>query len=134
MKTPSDPGVYSTHADAPGGSGAPLDMSRNTGAPEPAPLETGNASWYGQALAGRKTASGERFDPKLFTAAHRTLKLGTWVEVRRLDTRTSVRVRINDRGPHVAGRIIDLSQRAAQELDIVRAGVARVEIRVVSGP
>ncbi|MBX3229910.1 MAG: septal ring lytic transglycosylase RlpA family protein [Labilithrix sp.] len=96
--------------------------------------QVGEASWYGQALAGRKTASGERFDPQGFTAAHRTLKLGTWVEVRRVDTGATVRVRINDRGPHVAGRIIDLSRRAAEELDMVRRGVVRVEVRVVSGP
>jgi rare lipoprotein A len=102
--------------------------------PEPPPFQTGDASWYGNALAGRKTASGELFDPRAFTAAHNTLKLGTWVEVRRPDTGRAVRVRINDRGPHAHGRIIDLSRRAAQDLDLVQLGVARVEIRVVDGP
>lgn len=97
-------------------------------------VQTGVASWYGKALAGHKTASGEPFDPQALTAAHKTLPLGTWVEVRRLDNGKTVRVRINDRGPHVAGRIIDLSQHAASELDLVRDGVANVEIRVVDGP
>jgi rare lipoprotein A len=107
------------------------------GAPaESKPDQVGLASWYGRAFAGKKTSSGERFDPKLFTAAHKQLPFGTWVEVRRIDTGHSVRVRINDRGPNgrAAHRIIDLSQRAAEDLDIVRAGVVRVEIRVVGGP
>jgi rare lipoprotein A len=100
------------------------------------PDQVGLASWYGKAFAGKKTSSGERFDPALFTAAHRKLPFGTWVEVRRIDTGRAVRVRINDRGPNgrAAHRIIDLSQRAAEVLDIVRAGVVRVELRVVGGP
>ncbi len=98
--------------------------------------QVGLASWYGNAFAGKPTASGERFDPRLFTAAHKKLPFGTWVEVRRIDTGRTVRVRINDRGPNgrAAHRIIDLSQRAAEQLDIVRAGVVRVELRVVGGP
>lgn len=97
--------------------------------------QVGNATWYGGAFAGRKTANGERFDPNQYTAAHRKLPFGTWVEVKRVDTGRAVRVRINDRGPwgH-EDRIIDLSRKAAEDLDIVRAGVARVEIRVVQGP
>lgn len=96
----------------------------------------GLASWYGKELTGRRTANGERFDPRLFTAAHKQLPFGTWVEVRRLDTGRTVRVRINDRGPNgrAKGRLIDLSQRAAEEIDLVRSGVVRVEIRVVAGP
>ena len=98
--------------------------------------QVGLASWYGSAFAGKPTASGERFDPRLFTAAHKKLPFGTWVEVRRIDTGRTVRVRINDRGPNgrAAHRIINLSQRAAEQLDIVRAGVVRVELRVVGGP
>jgi rare lipoprotein A len=93
------------------------------------------ATWYGGKLAGHKTASGERFDPSQMTAAHRTLPLGTWVEVTRVDTGKSVRVRINDRGPFGhADRIIDLSRAAADQLDMVRAGVAEVRVRVVDGP
>ena len=134
MKTPTDPGVYSTKADAEDHSRVPFDMSRTTAPPEPPPFQTGEASWYGAALAGKKTTSGERFDPRGFTAAHNTLKLGTWVEVRRLDTGRAVRVRINDRGPRARGRIIDVSRRAAEELGFVRDGVTRVELRVVDGP
>ena len=97
--------------------------------------QAGVASWYGAALAGRRTASGERFDPERMTAAHRTLPLGTWVEVLRGDTGQRVRVRINDRGPFGhADRIIDLSRAAARELGMLRAGVARIELHVVGGP
>ncbi len=97
--------------------------------------QAGLATWYGGSFAGKKTANGERFDPTKYTAAHRTLKFGTWVEVRRVDTGRAVRVRINDRGPWGDDRrIIDLSRKAAEELDIVREGVLRVELRVVDGP
>jgi rare lipoprotein A len=97
--------------------------------------QVGLASWYGKSLAGHKTSSGEPFDPNAMTAAHRKLKLGTWVEVRRVDTGSSVRVRINDRGPWGDDRrIIDLSRAAADKLGIVHDGVAKVEVRVVSGP
>lgn len=97
--------------------------------------QVGLASWYGKALAGHKTASGEPFDPSAMTAAHRKLKLGTWVEVRRVDTGSSIRVRINDRGPWGdRSRIIDLSRAAADKLGIVHDGIAKVEVRIVSGP
>ncbi|HSQ68009.1 MAG TPA: septal ring lytic transglycosylase RlpA family protein, partial [Polyangiaceae bacterium] len=85
-------------------------------------------------LAGHHTASGERFDPERLTAAHRTLKLGTWVEVRRRDNGKYVRVRVNDRGPVSHRFVIDLSHGAAVELGMVRMGVAPVEIRLVPGP
>jgi rare lipoprotein A len=95
----------------------------------------GYATWYGARFAGRMTASGERFDPNKMTAAHRTLPFGTWVEVRRVDTAESVRVRITDRGPFGHDdRVIDLSRAAARQLGVVHAGMTRVEIRVVSGP
>jgi rare lipoprotein A len=98
-------------------------------------MQVGQASWYGKQFAGRKTASGERFDPTQLTAAHRTLPFGTWVDVRRIDTGTSVRVRITDRGPFGdKRRIIDVSHRAAEQLGMVRDGVADVELRVVRGP
>ncbi len=108
------------------------DSTVTPGPPSESPAdEVGLASWYGNAFAGRPTASGERFDPGQLTAAHKTLPFGTIVEVRRLDTGRTVRVRINDRGPngHAANRIIDLSRRAAEELDMTRAGVVRVEVR-----
>jgi rare lipoprotein A len=111
------------------------DLLRGAPAPSVQPDQVGLASWYGSALAGRKTASGERFDPERYTAAHRTLPLGTWVEVRRVDTGRAVRVRINDRGPNGdARRVIDVSRRAAEDLGFVRDGLARVELRVVGGP
>lgn len=98
--------------------------------------QVGLATWYGDAFAGRKTANGERFDPSQYTAAHRTLPFGTWVEVRRVDTGQAVRVRITDRGPYAGrGRVIDLSKRAASDIDLVRAGVTKVEIRrVIDAP
>lgn len=93
----------------------------------------GYATWYGAALAGHRTANGERFDPEQMTAAHRTLPFNTWVEVRRVETGQSVRVRITDRGPFGhPERIIDLSRAAARELGIMKLGTARVEIRVVA--
>ena len=106
--------------------------------PEPHSLstwqETGIATYYAASLAGRRTASGERYDPSLLTAAHRRLPFGTLVEVRRRDGRRSVIVRINDRGPWVANRIIDLSRRAAEALGIVQAGKAMVEIHPYGAP
>jgi rare lipoprotein A len=99
------------------------------------PDQVGLATWYGIEFAGRRTANGERFDPKAMTAAHRRLPFGTWVDVRRTDTGRSVRVRINDRGPWGdSKKVIDLSRAAAAELGIVGMGVAPVEIRVVGGP
>ena len=92
--------------------------------------ETGYATYYAQRFAGRRTANGERYDPSKLTAAHRTLPFGTMVEVRRVDGdgRTVV-VRVNDRGPYVKDRVIDLSRRAAEQLGIVHDGKVRVELR-----
>lgn len=107
--------------------------ARRLPAPEVAPSgrERGLASWYGPGFHGKPTASGEPFDMHQMTGAHRTLPFGAWVEVRRLDNGRSVRVRVNDRGPFVRGRIIDLSFAAARALDLVVAGIAEVELRVV---
>lgn len=91
--------------------------------------EVGIASWYGPDFHQQPTATGEIYDMYAMTAAHRTLPLGTWVEVTALDTNRKVRVRINDRGPFVKERILDLSYGAAKELGILREGTARVEIR-----
>jgi rare lipoprotein A len=99
---------------------------------ERAEVQTGLATWYGAAFAGRRTANGERFDPARLTAAHRTLPFGTVVDVTRVDTRATVRVRITDRGPFGhEDRIIDLSRAAAERIGLVRTGVARVELHVV---
>jgi rare lipoprotein A len=91
----------------------------------------GVASWYGQEFAGRTTANGEIFDPLLYTAAHRTLPFGTVVDVQNAKTQQSVRVRINDRGPYIGGRMIDLSYAAAQQIGLVEPGSGEVEVTVV---
>ena len=104
------------------------------GAAYAAPTEyeaEGGASWYGEPFHGRKTASGERFDMHQPTAAHRTLPLGSWVEVTNLDNDRSVQVRINDRGPFKASRIIDVSRAAADELGFRSKGVARVRVKYI---
>jgi rare lipoprotein A len=88
--------------------------------------EHGKASYYSDRLTGRRTASGDRYDPRALTAAHRTLRFGTVVEVVRLASGARVRVRVNDRGPFKAGRVIDLSSRAADVLGMKRAGVVDV--------
>lgn len=90
---------------------------------------TGHASFYSKKLAGKKTSSGERFDPYLFTAAHRTLPMGTWVQIKSLRTDRISYVRINDRGPHRKSRLIDVSYVAAKELGILSHGVSQVIIR-----
>ncbi len=89
------------------------------------------ASWYGGKFQGRKTANGEIFDTRKFTAAHRNLAFDTKVRVTNLDNGRSTVVRINDRGPFIQGRIIDLSQAAAEALDMIHSGTARVRIEVL---
>jgi rare lipoprotein A len=96
------------------------------GAPAPARVEVGMASYYADRFHGRKTASGERYDRQALTAAHRRLPFGTRVKVTRLDDGRSVTVRINDRGPFVRGRVIDLSYAAACKLGILKQGVVKI--------
>jgi rare lipoprotein A len=101
--------------------------------PAPAPetpvfSQEGTASWYGPAHNGRTTANGETFDMQALTAAHRSLPFGAVVRVTNLENGRTVKVRINDRGPYVKNRIIDLSARAARDLGIKAGGVARVRI------
>jgi rare lipoprotein A len=100
------------------------------GAETPVFTQIGLASWYGRAHQGRVTAAGERFDMNRLTAAHKSLELGTVARVTNLDTGDVVKVRINDRGPYIKGRAIDLSAKAAKKLGIHEAGVARVRIEV----
>lgn len=105
--------------------------------PKPAKIgaiETGIASWYGVPYDGRPSASGEIFDMRMMTAAHRDLPFQTWVEVTNLANGKQVDVRINDRGPFVRGRIIDLSMAAASELDMLAAGTTRVRLRIIPPP
>ena len=97
-------------------------------------IETGVASWYGVPYHGRRAASGEIYDMEKLTAAHRSLPFETWVEVTNLSNGRSVGVRINDRGPFVHGRIIDLSQAAARDLGMLGPGTARVQLRVIAPP
>lgn len=91
-------------------------------------IARGKGSWYGGHFHGRRTASGEKFDMHDLTAAHMTLPFGTRVKVRDLRTGKEVEVRINDRGPHVRGRIIDLSRAAALALGVLHAGEAAVAL------
>ncbi len=96
--------------------------------------ETGIASWYGHPYHGRASASGEIYDMEQMTAAHRTLPFGTMVRVHDLDNQKLVDVRINDRGPFVDGRIIDLSHAAARAIEMIGPGVARVQLEILSVP
>ena len=95
--------------------------------------ESGTASWYGggDGFAGKPTASGEIFDPSQMTAAHKTLPLGTWLEVEDLGNHRKVIVKVNDRGPFIRGRILDLSKAAAERLGMLGTGTAEVRIRSV---
>ncbi len=101
---------------------------------DPGWTQTGVASWYGPGFHGRPTASGEAFDMDAMTAAHRTLPLGTRVEVTVLATGRRTRVRVNDRGPFVDDRVLDVSRAAARRLGFLQDGTARVRIRVVEPP
>jgi len=96
--------------------------------------EVGIASWYGPGFHGNLTANGETYDMHGVSAAHKTLPFGTVVRVIEFDTRRSIVVRINDRGPFVDGRIIDLSKGAAEELGIVDKGITKVGLRIVRWP
>ncbi len=96
--------------------------------------ETGLASWYGHPYHGRAAANGEIYDMEKFTAAHRTLPFGTVVRVTNLGNGKSVDVRIIDRGPFVAGRIIDLSHAAAKTIEMIGPGVAQVRLDIIAAP
>ncbi|WP_249671683.1 septal ring lytic transglycosylase RlpA family protein [Pseudomonas abieticivorans] len=91
--------------------------------------ETGSASYYGAKHQGKRTASGERFDQHALTAAHRRLPFGTRVLVTNMDNGRKVAVRINDRGPHTRGRLIDVSREAAEQLGMLGSGTARVRVQ-----
>ena len=96
--------------------------------------QKGVASYYHDSLHGRKTASGEVYNKRILSAAHKSLPLGTKVRVTKASSGKSIVVKINDRGPFVKGRIIDLSRRAARDLGIIGSGVAKVEVEVLSVP
>lgn len=102
--------------------------------PPPVFLAEGRASYYGERFRGRRTASGERFDPDRLTAAHRTLPFGTRLRVTNLRNGRSVVVRVTDRGPYHGRRVLDLSKEAARQLGMIRRGVARVRIERLPRP
>ncbi|MEX2490654.1 MAG: septal ring lytic transglycosylase RlpA family protein [Nitrospirales bacterium] len=89
------------------------------------------ASWYGPSFHGKPSASGERYDMWALTAAHQTLPFGTWIRVKKVSTGEAVTVRINDRGPFIKGRIIDLSYAAARELTMIGDGTAEVTLTIL---
>ena len=93
--------------------------------------QTGIASYYGARHQGKRTASGERFDKNSLTAAHRQLPFGTRVKVTNLNNDKSCVVRINDRGPHTRGRLIDVSHEAAEQLGMLRSGTAKVRVQAL---
>jgi len=103
-------------------------------ADKPKPYQVGTASWYGENFQGKPTASGEPYDMHDMTAAHLTLPMGSYVRVTNLRNGRSVVVRVNDRGPIVPGRIIDVSYGAAQALQFRQRGLQRVRLDVVSRP
>ncbi len=124
----SDPSVSIALSSAPSASSqAPSEAGESREVYQ----ETGTASWYGLELDGKRTASGEIFDRNRFSAAHRTLPLGTAIRVTNLDNDKSIQVRVNDRGPFVRNRVIDLSYGAAKELNFVAQGTARVKIEAL---
>jgi rare lipoprotein A len=95
--------------------------------------QTGIASWYGPGFNGRRTANGERYDQRKLTAAHRTLPMPSMVRVTNLENGRQIKLRVNDRGPFAPGRIIDVSERAAELLDFKAAGTAKVRVEIVEG-
>jgi rare lipoprotein A len=140
----SHAGTGRSHFDAPGAavqanvSPAPsaVVLANAANTPVGASFE-GIASWYGPGFAGRPTASGEPFDPAAATCAHRTLPFGTRLRVTRIDgtaAGASIELLVNDRGPHVDGRILDVSQSAAQRLGLVRDGLGRVRAEILTHP
>jgi rare lipoprotein A len=95
-----------------------------------AQVQSGKASYYADHFKGRRTASGEKYDPKLYTAAHRTHPFGTWIQVTNTKNGKSVLVKVNDRGPFVQGRVVDLSRAAAEEIGMIAAGTANVTVQL----
>jgi len=112
----------------------PATKSTHANVKRARPYQVGTASWYGSYFDGKETASGEPFDMYDLTAAHPTLPLGTMVKVTNLRNGRAVVVRVNDRGPVVEGRIIDLSYQAARELHLEHQGIQTVRLDLVSEP
>jgi rare lipoprotein A len=121
---------------------SPKSEARLSGSLGPLPLyvtpqekaEIGVASWYGQEFQGNETASGEIYDLNRLTAAHQTLPFGTTIRVTNLENNKDVLLRVNDRGPHIGRRLLDVSWAAAKRLGFVHSGITRVRVEVVSYP
>jgi rare lipoprotein A len=127
--------VTSAQTAAPTPAPAPAPAAAPAPAPAPAAAASADASegkvaWYGRKFAGRKTASGQRFDPNALTMAHKTLPFGTKVKVTSLKNKRSVVVRVNDRGPSTPDRIGDVSHAAAKRLGMLRSGVIEAKLEV----
>jgi rare lipoprotein A len=103
-------------------------------AAKPGQVENGIASFYHDSLHGNKTASGQVYDKNKISAAHKTLPLGSRVRVTDVRTGKSIEVRVNDRGPFVQGRVIDLSRKAAKQLGLIKKGITKVKVEVLSVP
>ena len=133
FETPAEPVIPAEAVDLDTIATAPLDAPIDA---EPEAIErvlgAGMASYYGAELAGRRTASGERFDPRGMTAAHRTLPFGSKVRVTNSANGRSVVVRINDRGPFTRGRLIDLSRSAAERIGLVARGHGEVQLALLN--
>ncbi|MGC1627142.1 MAG: septal ring lytic transglycosylase RlpA family protein [Candidatus Acidiferrales bacterium] len=127
------PGTPAGNAAPSRASGAPPAIERQPAVPGEY-LEEGVASWYGIPFNGHRTSNGEIYDMHQFTAAHRTLPFNCVVRVTNLDNGKQTDVRINDRGPFVANRVIDLSLSAAQAIEMVGPGTAHVRLEIMSGP
>jgi rare lipoprotein A len=106
----------------------PREVSRG----KPPFEQVGMASYYARSLHGRQTASGEKYNENALTAAHPRLPFGTWLKVTNLENGRTVEVRVNDRGPFVRRRVLDLSYAAARKLEMLQDGVVRVEIRILA--
>jgi rare lipoprotein A (peptidoglycan hydrolase) len=118
---PSDFVAYKRHA-------APKAIQSESG------TRVGIASWYGEQFQGNLTANGEVFDMNGLTAASRELPLGTRIQVKNLNNNRSIVLRINDRGPYIPGRVLDVSKSAAERLGFLNAGLAHIEMKVVRYP
>jgi rare lipoprotein A len=130
---PKGSGSKDTQVTLPEPVAATVKAAGATAKPKPhSPYQVGTASWYGEYFEGRATASGEPFHMYDLTAAHPTLPLGTWVRVTNLSNGRKIAVRINDRGPIIPGRIIDLSYSAAQALAFEQKGLQKVRLDLVS--
>jgi rare lipoprotein A len=131
--------VAQTPAAPPPAAVPPAAAQAPAAAPPPAAApatgtEQGKLAWYGSKFAGRKTASGQRYDPNALTMAHKTLPFGTRVKITNMANKRSVEVTVNDRGPKQADRVGDVSLAAAQRLGMVKSGVIDAELAVVSTP